>query len=156
MAVFEQAPSRKSIAMQAVLFSVWVAVTGIADWLKPSVSGHGTHTQLGLPPCPSVFLFGRPCPGCGMTTSWTNFVHGDFPAAFHAHPLGPLMYLLFTAAAWFALVGFVKGQRFSIESKRTNYALIGLLVVFFGFGVIRMITVTDYLKLSDFTAARQR
>lgn len=152
MALFEPVPTRRSIAMQAVLFAVWVAVTGVGAWLKPNSSGHGTHTQLGLPPCPSVYLFGRPCPGCGMTTSWTNFIHGHLAAALHAHPLGPLMYVLFTIAAILAFIGFCRKQRFSIDSPRTNFALVGLLVVFFGFGIIRMVTVTNYMSISDITA----
>ncbi len=141
--------------MQAVLFGAWVAVTSVGIYLSPSASGHGTHTQLGLPPCPSVFLFGRPCPGCGMTTSWTQTIHGHFSAAFAAHPFGPITYLLFTLAALMAMYGFVRRLRFSIDGPRTNFALIVLLVCFLSFGIVRMVVDDHYLTASDFTSFRK-
>src|SRR5687768_9011989 len=72
-----------------VFFGSWLVVTGIALALTPNPAGHGTHKQLGLSACPSAVLFDRPCPGCGLTTSWTAFVHGDFAASVSAHLFGP-------------------------------------------------------------------
>src|SRR5881394_3155534 len=105
MALYEPAINRKKIAGQLAYFGAWLTVTVIGACLHPSATGHGTHEQLGLPPCPSVLLFDRPCPGCGLTTSFTAFVHGDFGFAFHAHPLGPLMYVALTTWAWLGLYG---------------------------------------------------
>src|SRR5438270_12571671 len=97
MALYESAEPRKRLSGQLMFFGVWLAITGFGAYLHPDPSGHGTHTQLGLPPCPSVLLFNRPCPGCGLTTSFTAFIHGDLASAFHAHPLGPLLYVGITA-----------------------------------------------------------
>src|ERR1700733_6946613 len=103
------------VRAQLAWTAVWVACTAIGLYLKPDAHGHGTHQQLGLPPCPSVLLFDRPCPGCGLTTSWTRFLHGDIVGAFSAHPLGVPMFLGFTFVALGALYGNFKGQRLLID-----------------------------------------
>ena len=48
----------------------------LAASLNPDPRGYGTHEQLGLPACSFWELIGRPCPGCGMTTSISLFVRG--------------------------------------------------------------------------------
>ena len=138
MALFEAVPERKQASGQLSLFLVWLGITAVAAYLHPDASGHGTHTQLGLPPCPSVLLFNRPCPGCGLTTSFTAFVHGDFGFAFHAHPLGPLMYVALTVWAWLGLYGFLKNKRLDGSGPTFNRAMIAFVVVFFAFGIVRM------------------
>ena len=47
---------------------------GAAVRLQPAREGLGTHQQLGLPPCTFRVLFDRPCPSCGMSTSWAHLV----------------------------------------------------------------------------------
>ena len=54
-----------------------MGLLAVAAWLEPSPTGIGTHQQLGLPPCTFWMLFGRPCPTCGMTTSWAHLVRGQ-------------------------------------------------------------------------------
>jgi hypothetical protein len=138
MGLYEAHVPRKRIVGQLTLFLLWLGVTCVGAWLRPSASGHGTHQELGLPPCPSVLLFDRPCPGCGLTTSWTAFIHGQFAASFHAHALGPLLYLLFTAAALVGGYGWLKGKRVRSDSPVWNRALIGFTVVFLAYGAGRM------------------
>jgi hypothetical protein len=60
--------------------------------LTPAASGVGTHTQLGLPPCGFLSLFQRPCPACGLTTSFAHLAHGSLHASLIAHPLGPPLF----------------------------------------------------------------
>ena len=48
--------------------------------------------------CPFRRITGHPCPTCGMTRSAVAFLHGDLSASFHAHPFGPLVFLI--AIAW--------------------------------------------------------
>ena len=102
--MFEPVTVLRSIAGQLVYFGCWVSVTVIGLILRPSADGHGTHQQLGLPPCPCVLIFNRPCPGCGLTTSFTALLHGRFRDAFRAHWFGPFLYLIFTATAIAACV----------------------------------------------------
>ena len=143
MQIFEEA---KPIFVRAQLIwpAMWAACTGVGLYLHPDSHGHGTHQQLGLPPCPSVLLFDRPCPGCGLTTSWTNFLHGHIVDAFKCHPLGVPMYLAFTFVALAALYGNFKGLRVLLDSKKASSAFVGFVIVFFVYGGIRMATTTGF------------
>lgn len=154
MALFNPAPNRRRVAGQLIYFLAWLAVTVTAACLHASPTGHGTHEELGLPPCPSALIFSRPCPGCGLTTSWTAFVHGQFGAAFHAHPFGPLLYLFFTVTAFMALRGFIRKERMDIETPGFNRVLIAVALVFFTFGIGRMILTPNYRTTQDIAALR--
>ena len=66
---------------------------------------HGTHRQLGLPPCAMKALTGIPCPSCGMTTSLSLVMHGDLAAASEANPAGLIVAGLgLVATVWLAAV----------------------------------------------------
>jgi hypothetical protein len=56
----------------------------------------GAHRQLGLPACSFAEWFGRPCPTCGMTTSFALLVQADVGASLRANWAGTLL------AAWLA------------------------------------------------------
>lgn len=132
-----QYESRKGLQSQLFWFIAWTIVTGFGIYLKPSAAGHGTHQQLHLPPCPSVLYCDRPCPGCGLTTSWTATIHAQFSEAFHAHPLGPVLYLGFTVSALIGIYGYIKKIRFDTNTKEFNWILGSFMMLFFFFGVIR-------------------
>lgn len=139
---FERDVPRKFLMGQVAWFVLWLIATGIgAFMLNPSEAGHGTHRQLGLPPCGSVVMFDRPCPGCGMTTSWTHFIHGDFTQSFQPHPLGPIVYMLFTLTAFMCLYGYARGYRLITESKLATRSLVAAIVIFSAFGVGRFFMV---------------
>jgi hypothetical protein len=65
-------------------------VTALA--LSPDPVGHGTHTQLGLPPCGFLVVTGVPCPGCGLTTSFAHMIRFQIAGAFAANPFGVLLF----------------------------------------------------------------
>jgi hypothetical protein len=46
----------------ALLLLGVLVMVGVGLYLSPDPAGHGTHQQLGLPPCTIHFLTGRPCP----------------------------------------------------------------------------------------------
>jgi hypothetical protein len=71
-----------------VVGAILAGVFALAVWLTPDPRGFGTHQRLGLPPCTMILLFDRPCPGCGMTTSFAHFVRGQFADAVRANPAG--------------------------------------------------------------------
>jgi hypothetical protein len=123
---------------------IWLGTTLVALFLTPSSAEHGTHQQLGLPPCPSVLLFDRPCPGCGLTTSWTALVHGDFSKSFSAHALGPLLYGIFTVTAVAGVYGWWKRIRFRTETLSFTLATYVFMAIFLAYGGIRMLVVTNY------------
>ena len=92
---------RGVLVVMAVGFT---AILGTALWLNPYDDDGlprrmATHTQLGLPECSMVALTGRPCPSCGMTTSFALLAHGDVPNSLRANWVGTLL-----AAFWFALI----------------------------------------------------
>jgi hypothetical protein len=141
MVRFEQARDKTPIRTQALWIVLWLAVTVVAFFLRPDRELHGTHQQLGLPPCPSVAFFDRPCFGCGLTTSFAATVHLDFATAFRAHPLGSVLYFLLTATAFVTLWASSKGLRVDSDTKAFNRASLALLVAFVAFGVYRFSTV---------------
>jgi hypothetical protein len=69
------------------------AVLAVAGWLRPSPSGYGTHTQLGLPPCFFLLVTHLPCPSCGLTTCFAYAVRFQFWKAFLANPFGIVVFL---------------------------------------------------------------
>ena len=71
-----------------------IAAFSVAVSLEPDPRGYGTHRALGLPPCTFQFLFGIPCPSCGMTTSIAHFVRGQFVASAQANVAGLLLGLV--------------------------------------------------------------
>lgn len=134
---FRPVTTRKFLTGQLIWFGIWVFVTAAAIYLTPKPEGHGTHTELGLPPCPCVLLFGRPCPGCGLTTSFTATVHGHLLEAFRAHPFGPFLYLMLTVSALACLYGWVKKRHMDLSSRSFSRALGAFTMLFFAFGVAR-------------------
>ncbi len=80
-----------------------------------------------------------------MTTSWTALLHGNFGFAFHAHPLGPPLYLAFTVGAFACLYGFIKQRRLVLDSPRMSRALAVGAVGFLAFGLVRM-AVTPHFR----------
>lgn len=63
-----------------------------------------THRQLGLPRCNSVEYFGKPCPACGMTTSFALLVHGDVANSLKANWVGTVLCgTLILLAPWTAV-----------------------------------------------------
>jgi len=142
MVWFEPNVPRKRLTGQLTWFLAWLVVTVLGVFiLKPNPAGHGTHQQLGLPPCPSVMIFGRPCPGCGLTTSWTGVMHGQWQASWEAHPLGAFLYILFTVSALACFYGWVKEKRFVSDSRPANAFMFSVAAAIVGYGVWRFATV---------------
>lgn len=120
--------------------TAWVAVNGIAlFFLRPREQGYATHTQLGLPPCPSVVLFDRPCPGCGLTTCFCHMIRGQVVEAFQANAVGPFLWLMFTVGAAVSVYCLVKGLRFRTEAAWFNRLCAAVLIVFLGYGAGRFL-----------------
>lgn len=110
-----------------------LAVLGLAGWLKPDPSGHGTHEELGLPPCAWAQAFGEPCMTCGMTTAFAYAAHGDVLDSAKAQPMGFLLAVVTAATAWgaghVALTGSCLGTTVQrMLTTRVLWVSVGLLL----------------------------
>jgi hypothetical protein len=94
----------------AALAAVLTGLLIVARTLTPDDRGHGTHEQLGLPPCTFYLVFQRPCPACGMTTAWAWVLRGNVGRALAANAGGALLAMLSLAAAPWLLVAAIRGR----------------------------------------------
>lgn len=115
------------------LLVVWsltlVAGFALAAALKPDPRGYGTHQRLGLPPCTFQTMFQIPCPSCGMTTSFSNFVRGRFRAAAQANPAGLMLAVICTLQIPWCWASAVRGRMWRVSQP--DLALLCLLLVVF-------------------------
>jgi hypothetical protein len=99
----------------------------VARTLEPASRGYGTHQQLGLPPCTMQMLAGLPCPGCGMTTSWSYVTRGEVIASMKSNLGGFLLAIYSTAFAGVSLRMAVRGELPSLDIQR--WLTITLLII---------------------------
>lgn len=111
---------------------------------------HGTHRQLGLPPCALKTLTGLPCPSCGMTTSISLVMHGDLVAAREANWAGVVVAALGLAAtAWLAAVAAgIPPGRCTVEVTIKWLALAGATAALLRWGGLAMATLPHAWRLS--------
>ena len=108
---FRQIPlSGRDRLTAGVLALGLLALLAVAAFLKPDPRGLGTHQQFGLPPCTFRFLFGRPCPTCGMTTSWAHLVRGQLIGALRASVGGTLLGALAVVSVPWLVVSAARGR----------------------------------------------
>lgn len=98
----------------------------LARWLEPDPRGFGTHTQLGLWPCAFKATTGRPCPTCGMTTSFAWFARGELVRAWQANPVGILLAPTCLALIPWLLLASARASPWPFRDL--EYPLVGLSV----------------------------
>ena len=135
---------RGGLVMIALVF---VAVFSLAAWIEPyerdgTPRTMATHTQLGMPPCNMVTLIGKPCPACGMTTSFALLMHGDIPASLRANWTGTLLGLTWLALIPWAIVSALRGRYVLIRSGEalTMVIVLGMLVLMLGRWAVVLLT----------------
>lgn len=114
-----------------VLLAGPLAVLITAAFLTPASAGHGTHTQLGLPPCGFLVYTGYPCPGCGLTTAFSHMIRFEVVGAFHANPFGILLFACTAAMIPLASFGLVRRMPVidTLDRLHAEKIAIGLSVV---------------------------
>jgi len=96
-----------------VIALMCLAVLSIGAWLNPAADGHGTHTQLGLRPCLWAATLDKPCPTCGMTTSFAHAEEGSWIQSAKTQPMGMVLVLMTATVFWGASVQAISGARIS-------------------------------------------
>jgi len=104
----------------------------IARLLQPSPDRVGTHTQIGLPPCPFLHFTGIPCPSCGLTTSVSHSARLHFYEAIITQPFGLIVF--FCAALSIPLSLYLIHRRIPWsrlnELRGWNFVIYALLALF--------------------------
>lgn len=103
----------------------------LAAWLRPDASGTGTHEQLHLVQCQFLEHTGIPCISCGMTTSFSWYIRGNFLASFYLQPMGFVLAVLTTMGVWIGLYIAISGRSImSLMRRLPTKTLFGSLIVF--------------------------
>jgi len=124
-----------------VLMAVFlIAVFGIAIYLNPygedgTARRLETHLQLGLPECNFKALTGKPCPSCGMTTSFALLVRGDVPNSLRANCVGTLLATFCLVLVPYSLVSAYRGRYLLLLSL--DWLVPRLVVVFCALMLLR-------------------
>ena len=124
----------------AGLLAGCVAVLALAAWLEPNPQGVGTHTALGFTPCGFLYMTGKPCPTCGMTTSFAEVMHGHLLRGLRAQPAGALLCLGTILAAALGATVLITGRSVYVPWYRIEpkWILTVALTVFLGSWVYKM------------------
>lgn len=137
-----------SVAVRASLLGIAMFLFGgfmLALSVSPDPRGYGTHHQFGLPPCTFRMLSGYPCPGCGMTTSFSHFIRGDFAASARANLAGLVLASVCALLIPWCLWSVYVGQLWMVSDPVTvggtlAICLSGLAVLFWGARILSAVT----------------
>lgn len=106
-----------------------LGLLGVTRLLTPHESGLGTHRALGLPPCGSIVMWGVPCPSCGMTTSWSWFVRGNFVRSWAANPGGFSLAVFVIVMAWWLGISGLLNQWWPVRCDPFLVLSMGAIVL---------------------------
>ena len=98
-----------------------VAIFVVAIQINPYDEGGkpltmGAHQQLGMAPCEFVVMFNRPCPSCGLTTSFSLLMHGNVWGSLRANAIGTLMALFALGLIPWSLIIVLRGRYLWVRS----------------------------------------
>jgi hypothetical protein len=120
-----------------MIAALLACVFAVAFWINPyNADGTprtmATHTQLGMLPCNFAVLTGKPCPACGMTTSFALLVRGDVRASVRANWAGTLIAVLWALTMVWAVAGGFAGRPLLIPVGKGELILtitVGIVLV---------------------------
>ena len=117
-------------ALAFALAALAMLVTAVL--LKPSPTGEGTHTGMGMQRCQFLATTGLPCPTCGMTTSFAWFVRANWLASFYVQPMGFCLALATGALFWAALYMTITGSPLNRLTRQLPMTHVVVAVLAFG------------------------
>jgi hypothetical protein len=120
------------VAVAVMLTAVFVAAFRIYPYDQDgNPRTMSTHTQLGLPPCNFVVVAGKPCPSCGMTTSFALLVRGDVLGSLRANWVGSMICTLWAGTLLWSAASAVRGKMLFIPPGRGELiftVIVGVMV----------------------------
>lgn len=132
---------KRNLLSNIFILVIILGVIIVARILSPKESGIGTHTELGFPPCTFYVLTKLPCPGCGITTSFSHMTRFQFKKAFQVHPYGPILFtmaiLLLIHQCILIFCGY--SISFNLSVKTESIILLLLFLGFIAFFIMRCI-----------------
>ncbi len=122
----------------AIVGTTLLVLLAVASQLEPDPRGFGTHRQLVLYRCTFEWLVGRPCPSCGMTTSWSHLMHGQPLAAWRANAGGTTLAIVSLLVGPWLIAAAIGGRWWLVVPTDKGVAIVAL--------VISGITAIDWLR----------
>lgn len=125
---------RYTRAILVLMALAFITVFALAAWIEPygldgAPQTMRTHTQLGLPRCSMEATIGKPCPACGMTTSFALLTHGDPVNSLKANWVGTLLALLWLALIPWGLISAIRARLWGIRNgELMTTILVGVML----------------------------
>jgi hypothetical protein len=107
-AALRSSPAERGV--QIFLALVCAAALAAGVLLVPSPTGTGTHRVLGLPECGMLKMTGKPCPTCGVTTSFVLAAHGRFAESLVNQPFGFVLFWVVGGSLVGLVAALVRGR----------------------------------------------
>jgi hypothetical protein len=134
---------RVRVALVLVLLVVGAAFA-VSAYVKPyDDEGQpyllGTHRDVGLPTCSFLLATRKPCPSCGLTTSFALLVRGDVKASWAANWVGTLMAVVLAVAIPWGLASMIRGRLLffaSLERGLTWFVAVFLTLLLARWGIL--------------------
>lgn len=125
--------------------ATYIAIIILSFFISP-------YLDNGIELCSMKYLTGLPCPGCGLTHSFSSLSSGNFADAFRFHFFGPFIY---AAVLMFIFILFSEifldkkfpGLRKIFFSKSFTYVFGIILFLFFSFRIYNLIVTGEFSKL---------
>lgn len=135
--VFLSSPTAKSLVRREGLRAACCLGVVVLSRYMHSLQGRGFWVEYS---CPFQRLFGRPCPTCGLTHSFSAMANCRFKQSMEFHTLGPLIFLLLLARTFQYLFSLLSGIRIRFRTTPRERRLFFLFALLFlvGTWIIRL------------------
>ena len=129
-------PARRA-RLRGLLIAMCCWAVLVTGWcLEPRAIGHGTHEQLGMPPCSFLSTTGYPCAFCGLTTSVSAMAHGRIADAFRANAFGVVLFAVLAAATVVSMTELITARNIArgLRARWWWYVVAAVAGVLAGWG----------------------
>lgn len=134
MAAPPTADRRQSERNVRIAAGLGLGAVAAAFLISPALSTSGPTL------CPVRLVTGLPCPGCGLTRSWTAAAHGQFSDAFAYNFFGPIS--LAATMVFVALAGVLLARRRSVAglARAVKHPVLwAVIALWIAYGIARVV-----------------